>query len=73
MPTMRHMEQRTNLGAVLCTPSILASRCRLLVLCGTLVLLFLVDKTIGLRVSAEDENMGLDLSQHNEEGYDLNT
>ncbi len=40
---------------------------------GTLVLLFLVDKTIGLRVSAEDENMGLDLSQHNEEGYDLNT
>jgi Amt family ammonium transporter len=40
---------------------------------GTLALLFLVDKTIGLRVSAEDENAGLDLSQHNEEGYDLNT
>jgi len=40
---------------------------------GTLVLLFLVDKTIGLRVSAEDESTGLDLSQHGEEGYDLNS
>jgi Amt family ammonium transporter len=39
---------------------------------GTLVLLFLVDKTMGLRLSAEDEATGLDLSQHNEEGYDLN-
>jgi Amt family ammonium transporter len=40
---------------------------------GTLVLLFLVDKVIGLRVSAEDENIGLDLSQHGEEGYDFNS
>jgi Amt family ammonium transporter len=40
---------------------------------GTLVLLFVVDKTMGLRVSAEDEAAGLDLSQHNEEAYDLNT
>ncbi|WP_109487814.1 ammonium transporter [Occallatibacter savannae] len=40
---------------------------------GTLVLLFLVDKTIGLRVSAEAEMEGLDLSQHGEEGYDLNS
>jgi Amt family ammonium transporter len=40
---------------------------------GTLILLFLVDKTMGLRVSAEDETIGLDLSQHNEEGYDLNS
>ena len=39
----------------------------------TLVLLFAVDKTIGLRVSAEDESEGLDLSQHGEEGYDLNS
>ena len=36
---------------------------------GTLVILFVVDKTIGLRVSAEDEDTGLDLSQHGEEGY----
>jgi len=38
---------------------------------GTLVLLFVVDKTMGLRVSATDEATGLDLSQHGEEGYDL--
>jgi Amt family ammonium transporter len=40
---------------------------------GTLALLFVVDKTMGLRVSAADETAGLDLSQHNEEGYDLNS
>ncbi len=44
-----------------------------LAIVGTLVLLFLVDKTIGLRVSREDEIAGLDLSQHGEEGYDLNS
>jgi Amt family ammonium transporter len=38
---------------------------------GSLVLLFLVDKTMGLRVSREDEIAGLDLSQHGEEGYVL--
>ncbi len=37
---------------------------------GTLLILFIVDRTIGLRVSAEDEQTGLDLSQHGEEGYD---
>ncbi len=37
---------------------------------GTSVILFLVDKLIGLRVSEEDERTGLDLSQHGEEGYD---
>jgi Amt family ammonium transporter len=40
---------------------------------GTLTLLFAVDKTMGLRMSATDETQGLDLSQHNEEGYDLNS
>ncbi len=40
---------------------------------GTLVLLFAIDKTIGLRVSVEDEAEGLDLSQHGEEGYDSNS
>jgi Amt family ammonium transporter len=39
---------------------------------GTLILLFIVDKIVGLRVTPEDENVGLDLSQHGEEGYDLN-
>ncbi len=37
---------------------------------GTLIILFLVDKLIGLRVSEEDERIGLDISQHGEEGYD---
>ena len=40
---------------------------------GTLVLLFVVDKLIGLRVSPEQEAEGLDITQHGEEGYDLNT
>jgi Amt family ammonium transporter len=40
---------------------------------GTLVLLFVVDKVIGLRVSPEQEAEGLDITQHGEEGYDLNT
>ena len=42
-------------------------------LVGTLILLFLVDKVIGLRVAPEHEMAGLDLSQHGEEGYDFNT
>jgi Amt family ammonium transporter len=37
----------------------------------TWVLLKLVDLLIGLRVSAEEETMGLDTSQHNERGYNL--
>jgi Amt family ammonium transporter len=40
---------------------------------GTLVLLFIVDKIVGLRLSPEDESAGLDVSQHGEEGYDFNT
>jgi Amt family ammonium transporter len=36
---------------------------------GTLVILKIVDATIGLRVSEEDEIQGLDFSQHGEEGY----
>jgi Amt family ammonium transporter len=38
---------------------------------GTLVLLFVVDKVIGLRVTADQESAGLDLSEHGEEGYDF--
>lgn len=40
---------------------------------GTLILLFIVDKIMGLRLSPEHESAGLDLSQHGEEGYDFNT
>jgi ammonium transporter, Amt family len=40
---------------------------------GTLAILVVVDKLIGLRVSPEQETQGLDLSQHGEEGYDWET
>ena len=36
---------------------------------ATFILLKIVDVTIGLRVSDEEEIRGLDLTQHNEEGY----
>jgi Amt family ammonium transporter len=35
----------------------------------TLILLKILDATIGLRVTQEEELQGLDLSQHGEEGY----
>lgn len=37
----------------------------------TFVLLKGLDTTLGLRVSLEEEQMGLDLSQHNEAGYSM--
>ncbi len=37
----------------------------------TLVILWVVNLTIGLRVSDEDETTGLDLSQHGEAGYSM--
>ena len=40
-----------------------------LAIVGTLLILKIVDATMGLRVSAEQEVQGLDLSQHGEEGY----
>jgi Amt family ammonium transporter len=40
---------------------------------GTLILLLIVDKIMGLRVTPEQEQAGLDLSQHGEEGYDFNS
>ena len=36
---------------------------------GTFIILKLIDATIGLRVSKEEEIMGLDLSQHSERAY----
>jgi ammonium transporter, Amt family len=36
---------------------------------GTWVILKIVDLTIGLRVSANEERQGLDVTQHGEEGY----
>jgi Amt family ammonium transporter len=40
-----------------------------LAIVGTLIILKLVDVTIGLRITEEEEVQGLDLSQHGEEGY----
>ncbi|MBZ5514691.1 MAG: ammonium transporter [Acidobacteriia bacterium] len=42
-----------------------------LAIVGTLVILKVVDAVIGLRVPNEAEVQGLDLSQHGEEGYNL--
>ena len=41
----------------------------IIALVGTLAILKVVDVAVGLRVSAEDEIQGLDLTQHGEEGY----
>ena len=41
----------------------------LLAIVGTLAILKIVDVTIGLRITEEEEVQGLDLSQHGEEGY----
>ena len=38
---------------------------------ASFVLLKLVDVLLGLRVSSDEETEGLDLTQHNERGYDL--
>jgi Amt family ammonium transporter len=40
-----------------------------LAIVGTLIILKIVDVTIGLRVTEDDEVQGLDLTQHGEEGY----
>jgi Amt family ammonium transporter len=37
----------------------------------TLVIAFVLDKTIGLRVEREDEIIGLDQTQHSESGYNM--
>ena len=43
----------------------------LLAVVGTLAILKVVDWAVGLRVTEEQEIQGLDLSQHGEEGYNL--
>jgi ammonium transporter, Amt family len=41
----------------------------ILAIVGTLAILWLCDRLIGLRVRKEDEIEGLDYSMHGEEGY----
>lgn len=43
--------------------------CMLLAFVGTVILLKLVDALVGLRISDEEEQTGLDLSQHDENAY----
>jgi Amt family ammonium transporter len=38
----------------------------------TIILYFIVDKTVGFRVDTKSEELGLDLSLHGEEGYNQN-
>jgi Amt family ammonium transporter len=35
------------------------------------LLLFLIDKVLGIRVTPDQETEGLDVTQHNERGYIL--
>ena len=56
--------------------ALLATNCRILATwvyagVGTWILLKILDSCMGLRVSDEDEQMGLDMSQHNEAGYGM--
>ena len=37
----------------------------------TLIISFVLDKTIGLRVEKEEEMIGLDQAQHSESGYNM--
>ncbi|MEI7999007.1 MAG: ammonia channel protein, partial [Candidatus Omnitrophota bacterium] len=38
---------------------------------GTLIICFVVDKTMGIRANQDEEIMGLDLSQHHERAYTI--
>ncbi len=38
---------------------------------ASLVILFVLDKTVGLRVDEQEETEGLDISQHDEKGYNF--
>ncbi len=41
------------------------------VVMGTLIIGFIVDKTMGLRVSKKEETIGLDMTQHGEVSFKL--
>ncbi|MGA2151743.1 MAG: hypothetical protein ABSG48_06255, partial [Geobacteraceae bacterium] len=36
---------------------------------GTIIIVFILEKTIGIRVEKEDEIIGLDQTQHSETAY----
>ena len=51
------------------TQIVLAVSTLVFVVVGTFIILKVVDLVVGLRVSSEDEEVGLDLSQHSERAY----
>jgi Amt family ammonium transporter len=57
-----------NMG-LLGTQALMAGAVGLFSVVGTWVILMVVQAVVGLRVSSEDEQVGLDLSQHNEQAY----
>jgi Amt family ammonium transporter len=49
----------------------MAASMALYALVATVVLFYVVEKTVGFRVEKKEEELGLDLSQHGEEGYNV--
>ena len=56
-------------GTVLVNQIIATAITWVLAIVVTFILLKILDATMGLRVSQEEEIQGLDISQHGEEGY----
>jgi ammonium transporter, Amt family len=56
-------------GSIMVTQLIGVGASAAIALVGSIVILKVLDLTMGLRVSQEDEIQGLDVSQHGEEGY----
>ena len=60
-----------SVGAQLVTQFIAVGATAALSIVGTVVIVLIIQKTVGLRVSDEEENEGLDKSVHGESGYTL--
>ena len=60
-----------NVGEQLVTQLIGVGATAALSIVGTVVIVLIIQKTVGLRVSDEEENEGLDKSVHGESGYTL--
>jgi len=60
-----------NVGAQLVTQLIGVGATAALSIVGTVVIVYVIKATVGLRVSEEEENEGLDKSVHGESGYTL--
>ena len=52
-----------------CSPVATFAVTALFAFVGTWIILKVIDATVGLRIGAEDEQRGLDLSRHEERAY----